>query len=521
MNATKLGSLLFILLIAVVFTLQFGPGSSGCGAMTTSDAKPVATVNGEKISAQDFRRAYANQLFRLRQAGIPESQAKLFGLPQQTLNGLVDATLLAQAAERHGIKPSDEELRKELFQIPAFHNETGKFDYQRYRQEVTQRFGKTPQSFEQDLREELAASRMLALVEESAAVSESEVKSRFLREQDQVQLQYVRFLPAQFTAQVKPPTAQELAAFKTAQEAAIKADFEQNQFSYSQPERAKARQILVKFPENATEAQKNTAKEKAQNLKQQLEGGADFAELAKKESDDAATRANGGDLGFVERGGWDATLAEAAFALQPGQVTAPVETRVGVHLVKVEEKQPAKKKELAEVSDEIAKKLWNKERAKELAKAAAEGALVQAKTGKTLAQLYPKAQPAEGEQQNPFAQAPSTKPEASDTQAFSVHTEFVPTLGPAPELVRAATAVETTPATLDQVFPVGEGFVVAQVTLRQRASDQDFTAKKDQMRDEALNAKKFELRDQYLKSLREGGQVQTNQDVVDSLIGQG
>lgn len=515
MKATKLGSLLFILLIAVVFTLQFGPGSSGCGNLTPGDPNAVATVNGEEITSLEFRRAYANQLVRLRQAGIPESQARLFGLPQQTLNGLVDEALLSQAAKQAGIKPSDDELRKQLWEIQAFHKD-GKFNFERYHQEVTQRFGKTPQAFEAELRESLAAQRMLALVEESAAVSESEVKARFFREEDQVALEYVRFQPAQFTDDVKPPTAQELATFREANAAAIKADYEKDQFVYSQPERIKARQILVKIPENATAEQKEQAKQKAQQLREQIEGGKDFATVAQASSDDLGSRGKGGELGWVQRGSWDAALADAAFPLEVGGMTQPIETRAGFHLIKVEEKQAPRRQELAEVQDQIATKLWSRERAKELARQAADAALVQAKSSdKTLVELFPKAtETAAG------AQPPQT-PEAMETQAFSTNTEFVPTLGPAPELVKAASAVQNAPVLLEKSYPVGEGFVIARATLRKRATEADYAAKKDEFRNEAVTAKKFELREQYLKSLREKGNVKLHQEIVDQLVGQG
>lgn len=523
MNTKQVSSLLFILLIAVVFTLQFGPGSSGCGRLTPGDPNAVAVVNGVEISATEYRQAYASQLNRLRQAGIPESQARLFGMPQQTLNGLVDSILLAQAAKKAGVVPSDEDVRELLFQIQAFHDQDGKFDYERYKTDVRQRFNKTPQGFEQELRDDIASQRMLALVTESAAVSEAEVKARFFREEDQAGLTFVRFQPSQFTAQVQAPTPEELQAFKQQSAEAIKSDYDQNQFVYQQPERIKARQILVKYPADATPEQKAAAQTKAADLKKQLAGGADFAKLAEEASDDQGTKAKGGDLGWVERGGWDPALADAAFPLKAGEITEPTATNVGVHLVKVEEKQAPQKKELAQVEDEIARKLWNKERAKTLARQAAEGALAQAKTtGKSLAELFPKVEPAEGEAQNPFAPpAGAQTPQASEVAPFPVSSDFVPTLGPAPELVKAARAVTEAPKLVDQVVNVGEAFVVTQVTLRKQPTEADFAAKKDEFRDQALEAKKMELRDQYLKTLREQGDVQTNPETVDRIVGQG
>ncbi len=96
----------------------------------------------------------------------------------------------------------------------------------------------------------------------------------------------------------------------------------------------------------------------------------------------------------------------------------------------------------------------------------------------------------------------------------SVH----PNLGPTPELITATFAAQG-PQALDQVFPVGEGFVVAQVTERQKPSPEDFTKKKDELREQARRAKQIELEQSYLKALKETGKVLTNTEAIESVVG--
>src|SRR5690606_37372562 len=109
-----------------------------------------------------------------------------------------------------------------------------------------------------------------------------------------------------------------------------------------EPERVHARQILIKLPQDATAEQKAQAKEKLAAVRAEAMGGQDFAALATQHSEDPGTKAQGGDLGWVERGVFEQQLGDLVFGLQPGGITEPVETQFGLHLVKVEEKQAPK-----------------------------------------------------------------------------------------------------------------------------------------------------------------------------------
>ncbi|WP_205519752.1 peptidylprolyl isomerase [Pyxidicoccus caerfyrddinensis] len=519
LNPRKVFSLVFIIGIAVVFTLSFGPGSSGFGGTGAATTAPgsVATVNGKEIPMRDFATAWARQMNFLRSQGspIPESVARQFGMHTQVLDRLVNTELLAQAAERHGITASDDELRKLIHQNPDFQKD-GVFDMERYKQVLRDFYRKTAPDFETELRRQLGAQKMLDVVRANAVVSDDEVRARYEKQGNQAKVVFARFLPTMFAEKVPAPTPAQLAEWKKAHEKEIKDYFEANRFVYQQPERIHARQVLVKLAPDATAEQKAQAKAKAEALRKEIEGGKDFAAVAKESSEDPGSKARGGDLGWVERGSWEPALADAAFALKAGEVTQPVETKFGVHLVKVEEKQAAQDKKLEDVSDEIATTLYKQDRAKEQARAEAEKALASVKGGKTLKELFP----SEKEQPALLRFETETRPEAVETDSFTAEGEAVPHLGPAPELVKAVFAVSA-PQPLDQVFPVGEGFVVTQVVERQKPDTAGFDKRKDELRTQAQQAKQIELTESFLKSLKKTGTVVTNTEAIDSVVGAG
>jgi peptidyl-prolyl cis-trans isomerase D len=515
-STRRILSLLFIVAIAVVFTLSFGPGSSGFGArQDVGAAGPVAKVNEREIPARELTRNYQAQLQRYQGQGLSPEIVRQFVRPTDVLEGMIQSELLAQAAEQRGLVASDAELNARVRASPLFQNRDGRFDLKLYQQNVPGFLGKSVADFETELRRSLSAQKMGELVELGAAVSDDELKARFLKEGNTADVTFVRFLPSMYAGKAGAPTAAQLAAFRKEKEADLKAQYEQNQFMYSTPERVVARQIRLAVPENATDAQKAAVRERLEAIrKEAVEGGKDFAELARARSEDAATKARGGDLGEVDRGALAPAVADAAFGLQAGEVTPVLETPQGLVLVKVEQKKPAVSRSFEQVADELARERWTSEQAKVLARQAAEQALAQAQKGKALKDAFPAPKDA------PEAGGLETEkaPQARDTRPFNAAAEAIPGLGPVPDLARDVFASEG-PRTLPRVYPSGEGFVVAAVTERKRPSDADFTAQRDALRAQALQAKQYELRDAFLKELRKSGKVEIDNEAVTQAVG--
>ncbi len=514
----QLFSLLFIVLIAVVFTLQFGPGSQGCGTQLQEDAvASAAEVNGKPITVRAFNTAFDNVLNNMRAQGspIPESLARQIGYPKQVLEMLVQQELVEQAAEARGITASDEELREAIRKNPSFQKE-GAFSSQLYKEVVRDYIGQTVPEFERNLRRQIGAQKLEALIANAAVVSEDEVKAKFFREGNTAEVTFVRFLPSMFAGGTEKATPEQVAQFQGANAPAIADYYQKNQYLYFQPEKVRARHILLKVAPDAPEAKVAETKEKIGNLKKELDSGKDFAELAKQFSEDVGSRESGGDLGLNDRQNWVPEFGTAAFALKPGEVSAPVKTQFGFHLIKVEEKKPPETRTLEQATPEIAAQLLQKEGAKLKARAEAEKALAAVKAGKTLAELYPAAaEPADDEKMRFETE---TKPESQSTGPFSSASGVFPKLGPAPELFTSVFAANG-PQLLDRVYPAGEGFVVAQVTGRKQASENEYTTASEKLRDEARQAKRIELRQSFVNALRKGGQVTLNEAALTSEAG--
>jgi peptidyl-prolyl cis-trans isomerase C len=133
---------------------------------------------------------------------------------------------------------------------------------------------------------------------------------------------------------------------------------------FTNPESVKARHILLKVPEGADEKAWKEAETKSNDIKKKLENGEDFAELAKKYSDDPGSKDRGGDLGFFTKGRMVPEFESAAFSLKPGELSAPVKTNFGYHIIEVQEKKPASTKTLSEVQTQIRQTLQTEKQQK-------------------------------------------------------------------------------------------------------------------------------------------------------------
>ena len=515
-DARRFFSYLFIFALAVLFALEWGPGSRGCSRGGPAEREEVAaTVNGKDIALKEFLRTYAMQLQQFRsQGGLPPGMAKQLGIHTQVMDQLVNTELLAQAAEQRGIRASDSELRDLIWKNPDFQKD-GAFDKEQYRTVLRDFYRRTEVEFEADLRRRLSAMKMLNLVEQSATVSDDEVKARYLKDANKAKVTFVRFSSAMFVSKVPHAKDSDPKKWMADHEKAIADHYAANQFNYHQPERAQVRQILIKALKEDPEARRAEAKQKAENLLKDLKGGKDFAEMAKGFSDDTATRENGGDLGLVERIALPPQLGEAVFKASVGDLVGPVETPLGYYLAKVEDKKPPETLPLEKVKADIGMQLYLKERANDLARAEAEKALAAARAGKSLAELFPAAKDPEGGGFKAF-QKEGQSPEAIETGEFSASAASVPQLGPADEIVKA-TFGRDTPGLLEKVFPLLDGYAVVQVTERATASDATFEATREQIRAEATRAKQYELRESFVKSLRKGGKVTINEAALDKV----
>lgn len=521
-DAKKLLSVIAIAALAVVFAIDWGPGSRGCDPSRSGieiQEEAAATVNGKEIPLREFTKEYARQLEYYRSQGLTPEVAKQLGLHTRVLDNMVNLELLCQAAESRGLAASDDDLRDALTKDPSFQKD-GKFSGERYREVVHNYIGTTEVAYEAKLRRQLSAKHMEDLVESAVVVSDEEVKARYLKEGDKAKATFVRFNPAMYADKVPAPKPAEIDAWAAGHGKELQDYYDLNKISFFQAERVKARQILLRVDKDAPAEKKAEVKAKIEGLRKALvDEKKDFAELARQFSEDTLTKEKGGDLGLIERLQVPGAFADVLFALKPGEVTLPVETPLGFHLGMIEEKKAPEQKPLDSVKHDVALQLMLREKAKELAKADADKALAEAKKGKKLAELFPPPEK-KPDDTNPFGATQEAKPEAKETGDIASGTDVIPVLGQSPQAQKAIFDRKQ-PGLVEALVQVGDAFAVIAVDERKTPSDADFEAQKAQLRIEAIKGKQYEVREAFLKSLKQSGSVITHQKAIDKLLGEG
>ncbi|OWT80605.1 MULTISPECIES: SurA N-terminal domain-containing protein [unclassified Achromobacter] len=370
-----------ILLILIVPSFAFFGVQSYSSFM--SEEPKMATVAGHPITQREYDQARRNQLDQYRQMMGARFDAAALDNPamrQRLLDQLIDQRVLAAAAADNRFSVSDETLRNTIASNPAVQDD-GRFSAERYRAALAAQ-GLSPAAFEANLRGQLAIDRVLQPVGQTARVPGEVAGSveHALTETRGVRTR--RFAAADFRSQVQVSDAdlqtwydankqqflipeQVKAQYLVLDEAAASKDinvkdedvqryYDQNKSRFGQPERRRASHIMIELPANATDAQRKEAQAKADDLaKQAAADPANFAELAKKNSQDAGSANKGGDLGWLVPGVIAPTLEKAIDGLKKDQVSGVVQSPYGLHIIKLTDLQPAQFKPLADVKAQI------------------------------------------------------------------------------------------------------------------------------------------------------------------------
>jgi len=204
-SSSILVSLMFVAII-VTFVISFGPGDdAGC----SEKKNYAASVNGEIISASEFRFAYSN-LFdyyqRVYKDAFNNETAKQMKLSQKTLDGLIGEVLMAQKAEELGFKVSDEEVRKEIVETPYFRN-NGKFDRDSYNKMVQFTLNTTVSAYEHKVRLQLLSKKLRSFLFQSVGISETEMKENYILENEKYDVSVITFSEAVLKNEVKEKLA--------------------------------------------------------------------------------------------------------------------------------------------------------------------------------------------------------------------------------------------------------------------------------------------------------------------------
>lgn len=389
---------LLLLGVGVLAFVMVGVGPQGGQDQVVT----IAQVNGEEITHTELERDYYRMLQTYRQlAGgrLSPADIEALNLRGQLLEELIDQRLLLQAARGLGLRVTDEELAEGITGNPAFHV-GGRFDKDVYERTLRGQ-GLTPGEFEARQREALVIGKLRDLVQHSIPVTAAEVEERYRLDNEEIALGFVRFRTDDFLGEVtledeeireyydrNGPLLREPLKVRAAYvaysvdrfAADVQVSDEDVQAYYDvyrdrrfrRPEGVKFSQIFFPAPaqETTPEAQEE-ARKRLEEVRKQAEDGADFAELARRHSQDESA-VQGGDMGFVGRGQLTPPLDTALFALAENEVSGVVESALGLHLLKAVEKREAGFVELAEVRGEIVETLERERGGARAARAAEE-----------------------------------------------------------------------------------------------------------------------------------------------------
>jgi len=365
--------LLGLVAISMVITLI-----PGYGTPRAASDNIVAEVGGDPLTSQEVQKQLQNAT---RNRQIPPQMLQFY-VPQY-VDQMIRDRALAYQAQRMGFQVSDDELANAIRSILYSQFQGAKIDYSTYQRFLADQ-GLTVSQFEADIRKNILLLRVQNLAMEGVIVTPEELKAEFHRRNDKFKFDYVLYSPSSSVQNVtvSPQEAQEYfnknrVQFKTPErrsfylliadenkvganvqvsDADLQKAYQSNLERYRTPERVKARHILIKTMDKPKEEQDKLAA-KAGDLLKQIRGGADFAELAKKNSEDPGSAQKGGDLDWVTRGQTVKEFEDAAFALKPKEISNVIKTPYGYHIIQVFEKEPAKVKPLDEVKADLAKEL--------------------------------------------------------------------------------------------------------------------------------------------------------------------
>ena len=372
-------------LIIITFAL-FGLGSY----LQDKSQAYAAVVNDVEITNRELQQVYQQQRAQMEQMMGDAFNPALIDekmLRQRALNSLIQKNLLLQEAQAQGISISDQLLAARIHAIPALQVD-GKFSEQRY-QDLLARQGRVPAGFEMVLRQDMQIEQLLAGLSQTTFVTRAELERSYALQEQKRDLSYlvVAAEPLQKSVEVGDDqveayysqhseefvapervrlvylrlSGEGLSSDLEIEEDELLAYYEERKQALLTQEQRRASHVLIQVAADADEDAVNKAEAKAADVLKQIQAGGDFAELAGKYSDDPGSSAQGGDLGFFARGAMVPEFEDTVFNQQLGDVSEPIKTQFGFHIIKLVEIRGSEIPELDQVRAELVEELKQRE----------------------------------------------------------------------------------------------------------------------------------------------------------------
>lgn len=375
---------LVVLTFVIFYIPDFLSSNSGVTGIVVNTDR-IARIGSREIRTGEFRQRYQLQLQGYTSAyggTLTDAVLKQLHVDQQILQQMIEERAELAEADRLGLAVGNAEVRTRILAMPAL-QENGQFIGEtRYRQLLSiQNPPVTPAGFEERIRNALVLEKLRATLTGWMTLSDPELEREYRRRNEKVKLAVVALPIDKFREQVTVSDAELTSAFDAAKEkyrigekrkiryvlldveamkartpvtdAQVQAEYTRRVADFTVQEQLRASHVLLR-----TEGKKEEeVRARAEDLLKQARTGADFAELAKKYSDDESNRDQGGDLDYFTRGKMVPEFEDAAFKLQPGQISDLVKTQYGFHIIKVIDKKGGSTKALSEVRQQLVDQL--------------------------------------------------------------------------------------------------------------------------------------------------------------------
>ena len=358
--------------ISVALVISFGNMNQ-----TPLEQDVVITVNDREITLVDYREEYTNQLLQFQEVfgdEIPESLE--FTIQESATENLIMKTLLNDYVDAQGYRVSPEYVAELITTNPNFQLGEG-FNRENY-QAILSSQGVSQSKYENDLRIELQINQLRRGLIESSFITPSEFRRFVELQMEERDGQYLLIPSSKFTDQVSLDKevvstfyTENITSFMTEEEIDVEflsidteeiaqsiefspLDVEQyykeNIERFRSNEERKSSHILISFDDEVIE---DAAQEQSKDILVRIKGGESFEELAEEFSDDGGSAANGGDLGWAEPGLFVPEFDQGLFALEIGEISDPVKTQFGYHIIRLDDVKEGRKKEFAEIEEEL------------------------------------------------------------------------------------------------------------------------------------------------------------------------
>jgi peptidyl-prolyl cis-trans isomerase D len=472
---------IFVIAIGLVFVFYLGIG--GGGRRTSPGV--VVEIGDRAYGIGDFQRVRAQREAMLQEQLGEQYDPRTFRdtLDQMAVQGLIESAILSQEATDLGFAVANSEIERFIKASPGFRDQAGKFDPAQFESWASFEFG-NERNFIRNQRSSMLTNKLLRALSPLFIPSDGEAREAVIFRLEELQIAFAIVDPPAPEDYQPDPAALEAAL--TDRELEIRSLYGERSSLFNVSEQVRASHILVNVPADASEEQAEEIRANAQQILERARGGEDFTALAREFSEDPGSKDQGGNLGLFGRGQMVSEFEDAAFSREVGELGELVKSKVGFHILRIDEKLEPVSRSYEDVREELAAELLGAESARNQSRLVADRVVEAIRGGSSL-------------------QEAATAEGVVVTQSDRVRRRadgFVPGLGSATELMNTAYTMEAGQSS-DRVFNVDGKLVLLQLVDRYPPDYTTIDGVIDQERDRLENQKRIDYITAWINQRRD------------------